>query len=132
MAIATLPTTNATAEIVYALDPDVTPKNGSKGWMLRTKAELKTNADVLEVRPLNIDERTASLDVDGLQRTHKKTSNRPVSYSLPDGGNLPAWLLHSKRHSGRRSATIATRIFRRGRRRRPNGGRLIGQVSAGT
>ena len=63
MAIATLPTTNATAEIVYALDPDVTPKNGR---MLRTKAELKTNADVLEVRPLNIDERTASLDVDGL------------------------------------------------------------------
>jgi hypothetical protein len=66
MAIATLPTTDTTAEIVYSLDPDVTPKNGSVGWILATDATIKTGADVLEVRPLNIDERSASLDVDGL------------------------------------------------------------------
>mgnify|MGYP003133620214 CR=1 FL=1 len=66
MAIATLPTTDTTAEIVYELDPDVTPKNGSVGWMLLTEATIKNGADVLEVRPLNIDERSASLDVAGL------------------------------------------------------------------
>lgn len=66
MAIATLPTTESTAEIVYTYDPDVTPKNGSKGWILKSDATTKSGADVLKVRPLNIDERSAALDVDGL------------------------------------------------------------------
>jgi|TARA_Y100001973_G_scaffold76078_1_gene111142 chromosome condensin MukBEF MukE localization factor len=78
MAIATLPTTNSTAEIVYTLDPDVTPKNGGKGWVLLTDATTKAGADVVEVRPLNIDERSAALDVDGLHSSMVSRCRRGI------------------------------------------------------
>lgn len=78
MAIATLPTTDSTAEIVYTFDPDVTPKNGSKGWILKTNSTTKAGADVVEIRPLNIDERSAALDVDGLHQSMVSRCRRGI------------------------------------------------------
>ena len=66
MAIATLPTTESRQEIVFTEDPDVTPKNGCKGWIPVDAADVSKGADVLEVRPLNIAERTTALDIDGI------------------------------------------------------------------
>ena len=66
MAIATLPTIESRLEIVFTEDPDVTPKNGCKGWIAVDAADVDKGADVLEVRPLNIAERTTALDIDGI------------------------------------------------------------------
>lgn len=78
MAIATLTTTDAKAEVVFEMDPDVTPKNGARGWMLKENATTKAGADVVEVRPLNIDERAATLDVDGLHQSMVARCRRGV------------------------------------------------------
>ena len=69
MAIATLPTTTSTVQVVYTDDPDVTPRNGSRGWILRSEATLAAGADLVELRPLNADERAEAADVDGAHRT---------------------------------------------------------------
>ncbi len=78
MAIATLPTTQSTAEVVYTFDPDVVPKNGARGWILKSSATSKAGADVIEVRPLNIDERSGALDVDGLHTSMLSRCRRGV------------------------------------------------------
>ncbi len=66
MAIATLPTIESRDEIVFTEDPDVTPKNGCRGWIVIHEADVTEGADRVEVRPLNISERTKSLDIEGL------------------------------------------------------------------
>ena len=66
MAIATLPTRETRELVCFTEDPDVKPKNGSKGWIEVSLADIKDGADVIEVRPLNISERTRALDTDGL------------------------------------------------------------------
>jgi len=68
MAIATLPTLDTRDEIVFTEDPDVTPKNGCRGWIAVHGADVNDGADILEVRPLNINERTRALDVDGIHQ----------------------------------------------------------------
>ena len=66
MAISTLPTTSAVVEIVYCDDPDVTPsKPELKGWILADLASMQSGADIVSIRPLNVDERARTADVDG-------------------------------------------------------------------
>ena len=66
MAISTLPTTNAVVEIVYCEDPDVTPTDDElRGWIVSDQATIKSGADVISVRPLNVDERARTTDVNG-------------------------------------------------------------------
>ena len=66
MAIATLPTTGATITVVYCDDPDVTPDDDeARGWVSADTCKVEDGADVLEVRPLNVDERAKTADVEG-------------------------------------------------------------------
>ena len=66
MAISTLPTTSSVVEIVYCDDPDVTPTDASlRGWIASDLATLQAGADVITVRPLNVDERARTTDVEG-------------------------------------------------------------------
>ena len=79
MAIATLPTLDTRDRIVYTEDPDVTPKNGRRGWIAADGADVDDGADILEVRPLNINERTRALDVDGIHQGMLKRVMRGVT-----------------------------------------------------
>tara|TARA_R110000824_G_scaffold131166_1_gene293092 strand:+ start:9291 stop:9722 length:432 start_codon:yes stop_codon:yes gene_type:complete len=66
MSISTLPTTSSVVEIVYCDDPDVTPGDeSSRGWILSDLATAQPDADILVVRPLNVDERARTTDVEG-------------------------------------------------------------------
>lgn len=69
MTIALTPTVESTVDVVFALDPDVTAKNGARGWMLKSEAKLDPGADVVTLRPMNIDERAESLDAGGIRQT---------------------------------------------------------------
>lgn len=69
MAIALTPTVDSTVDVVFALDPDVTAKNGARGWMLKSEALMQSGADVLTMRPMNVDERAESLDAGGTRQT---------------------------------------------------------------
>ena len=66
MSISTLPTTSSVVEIVYCDDPDVTPTDEKlRGWILSDLATMQADADVLSIRPLNVDERARTTDVEG-------------------------------------------------------------------
>lgn len=69
MAISTLPTTSEVVEIVFCDDPDITPTDeADRGWILSDRGTIQKGADVLTVRPLNVDERARTTDVDGRAR----------------------------------------------------------------
>lgn len=94
MAIATLPRVDTREEVVFTEDPDVTPKNGCLGWIPTHAADVESGADVVEVRPLNIAERTSALDIDGIHagmlRRVKKGITRVNGSSKP--GEIREWI----------------------------------------
>lgn len=94
MAIATLPTLDSRSEVVFTEDPDVTPKNGCSGWITVDAADVKKGADIIEVRPLNIAERTTALDIDGIHAGMLKRVYKGVTKvnGSKDPKEIKAWI----------------------------------------
>jgi len=67
----TAPTVESTVRIVCTEDPDVeTIEGGGRGWVQQKDAIVRAGADVLEVVPLNVDQRAACMDAGGIHQSH--------------------------------------------------------------
>lgn len=73
MAIPSRATTADAADFVLVGDPDVSPRDPADvGWIPKARAVVQPGADVVRVRPLNIDERMAVRDVTAIGESYNR------------------------------------------------------------